>query len=65
MNIYNIYKYIYYIYSSQVALAVKNHLPAQETQDKNLIPGWGRSHGRGHCNPLQYSSLENPMFRRA
>jgi len=26
-----------------------------------LIPGWGRSPGGGHDNPLQYSCLENPM----
>ena len=25
------------------------------------IPGWGRSPGGGHGNPLQYSGLENPM----
>ena len=27
------------------------------------IPGLGRSPGRGHCNPLQYSCLENRMDR--
>jgi len=27
------------------------------------IPGSGRSPGGGHCNPLQYSCLENPMDR--
>ena len=32
--------------------------------DPGLIPGWGRSPGGGHCNPLQYSCLENPMDRR-
>ena len=30
-----------------------------------LIPGLGRSPGRGHDNPLQYSCLENPMDRGA
>ena len=30
-----------------------------------LIPGLGRSPGRGNGNPLQYSFLENPMDRRA
>ena len=25
------------------------------------IPGSGRSSGKGHGNPLQYSCLENPM----
>ena len=29
------------------------------------IPGSGRSPGRGHSNPLQYSCLENPMDRGA
>ena len=28
--------------------------------DLGLIPGLGRSPGRGHGNPLQYSGLENP-----
>ena len=29
------------------------------------IPGWGRSPGGGHGNPLQYSCLENSMDREA
>ena len=29
------------------------------------IPGLGRSPGRGHGNPLQYSCLENTMDRGA
>ena len=29
--------------------------------DPGLIPGSGRSPGEGNGNPLQYSSLENPM----
>ena len=29
------------------------------------IPGWGRSPGGGHGNPLQYSCLENPTDREA
>ena len=33
--------------------------------DAGLIPGWGRSPGGGHGNPLQYSCLENPMDRGA
>ena len=28
-------------------------------------PGWGRSPGEEHGNPLQYSCLENPMERGA
>ena len=33
--------------------------------DVGSIPGWGRSPGGGHGNPLQYSCLENPMDRGA
>ena len=33
--------------------------------DLGSIPGLGRSPGRGHGNPLQYSSLENPHGRRS
>ena len=40
---------------------VKN-LPAR---DMNLIPGSGRSPGKGNGNPLQYSCLGNPMDRGA
>ena len=29
--------------------------------DLGLVPGLGRSSGEGNGNPLQYSSLENPM----
>ena len=34
-------------------------------RDTALIPGWGRSPGEGHSNPLHYSCLENPMDRGA
>jgi len=30
-----------------------------------LIPGFGRSPGGGHDNPLQYSCSENPIDRGA
>ena len=33
--------------------------------DSGLIPGLGRSPGKGNDNPLQYSCLENPMDRGA
>ena len=33
--------------------------------DMGLIPGSGRSPGRGNSNPLQYSYWENPMDRGA
>ena len=34
---------------------------AWNVEDPGLIPGLGRSPGEGNGNPLQYSSLENPM----
>ena len=36
-----------------------------DTEDPGLIPALGRSPGREHDNPLQYSCLENPMDRGA
>ena len=33
--------------------------------DLGLIPGLGRSPGKGNDYPLQYSCLENPMDRGA
>ena len=49
-----------------MALLVKN-LPANagDIRDADSIPGWGRSPGGGHGNPLQYFCLENPMDREA
>ena len=46
--------------------AVKN-LPDNTgaSGDVGLIPGWRKSPGGGHGNPLQYSCLENPMDRGA
>ena len=38
---------------------------ARTAGDRGLIPESGRSPGGGHCNPLQYSYLENPMDRGA
>ena len=45
-----------------VVLVVKN-LPsnAGDIRDMGLNPGWGRSPGGGHGNPLQDSCLENLM----
>ena len=31
--------------------------------DASLNPRWGRAPGEGNDNPLQYSSLGNPMDR--
>ena len=50
--------------ASQVVLVVKNlSATAEDVRRMGLIPGSGRSPGRGNDNPLQYSSLENPMNR--
>ena len=53
-------------WGSQVALVVKN-LPANagDVRGTCSIPGFGRSPGGGHGNPLQYSCLENPMDKGA
>ena len=42
-------------------------LPANtgDVRDTGSIPGWGRSPGEGHGNPLQYSCLENSMDKRS
>ena len=36
---------------------------AEDTRHTSSIPRSGRSPGRGHGNPLQYSCLDNPMDR--
>ena len=55
-----------YTYAVLVALMVKNTpTSAGDIRDAGSIPGWGRSPGGGHGNPLQYSYLENPMDRGA
>ena len=40
-------------------------LPANagDIKDSSSIPGFGKSPGGGHGNPLQYSCLENPKDR--
>ena len=49
-----------------MTLVVKNpSANAGDIRDEGLIPGSGRSPGRGHGNPLQCSCLENPMDRGA
>ena len=48
--------------SSQAALVVKNPLAnAGATGHTGSISGLGSSPGEGDGNPLQYSSLGNPM----
>ena len=59
-------RYIHLIWSSQVALVVKNLAAnAGDIRNPGSIPGSGRSPGEGNGNPLQYSYLENPMDRVA
>ena len=48
-----------YSWASLVAQMVKN------LEDLGLIPGLGRSPGRGYGYPLQYSCLENPQGQRS
>ena len=61
-----IYVKLVSVWTSQVALVVKNPpTNAGDVRDSGSIPGWGRSPGGGHGNPLQYSCLENPMDRGA
>ena len=51
--------------NSQVAMVVKNPpASAGDLRDTGPIPGWVRSPGRRHGNPLQYSCLENPPEQR-
>ena len=38
---------------------------AEFIRNSDLIPGYVKSPVGGHGNPLQYSSLENPMDRGA
>ena len=47
--------------------SVVQNPPAKAGDTRNTVstPGWGRSPGEGHGNPLQYSRLENPMDRGA
>ena len=54
------------ISASWVMLVVKN-VPANagDVSNVGLLPGSGRSPGRGHDNPLLCSCLENPLDRGA
>ena len=54
----------FYAWAFQVELVLKHPLAnAGDVRDPGLIPGLGRSPGRGNGNPLQYSCLENPTDR--
>ena len=62
-----IYTYMYISILGFPGGSVVKNLPANagDTRHVGLIPGLGRSPGRGNGNPLQYSCLENPMDRGA
>ena len=47
----------------QLVLVVRN--PPANAEDMGLIPGSGRSTGRGYGSLFHYSCLENPMDRGA
>ena len=50
----------------KVALVVKSpSTNSGDVRDTGLIPGLGRSPGRGHGNPLHYPCLENPHGQRS
>ena len=54
----------FHTWSSQVALVVENPpANAGDIGDEASTPGSGRCPVGGHCNPLQYCCLENPMDR--
>ena len=44
-------------------VALRICLPCRSHRRHGSIPGWGRSPGEGHDNPLPHSCLENPMDR--
>ena len=46
-------------------MPLKNTPANADLRDAGLNPGWGRSPGDGHCNPLQYSCLENPNGQKS
>ena len=59
------------VWASQVVLVAKNNnnnnppANAGDIRNLGLIPGLGKSPGRGDDIPLQYSCLKKPMDRGA
>ena len=59
------------VWASQVVLVAKNNnnnnppANAGDIRNVGLIPGLGKSPGRGDDIPLQYSCLKKPMDRGA
>ena len=58
-----IHIYLYSLTGFLGSSVVKN--PPANAGDVGLIPGLGRSLGKGNGNPPQYSCLGNPMNRGA
>ena len=56
------YKYLLCVHVGFPGESVVKNLPAN-SGDESLIPGSRGSPGEGNGNPLQYSSLGNPMDR--
>ena len=52
-----------YVYKWNFPGSSKSKVSACNAEDLGLIPGWGKSPGEGHGNPLWYSCLENSMDR--
>ena len=50
---------------ASLSLGFPSKESAYSEGDTGSLPGWGRSPGGGHGNPLQYSGLENPVDRVA
>ena len=58
------------LFPSDIIIAIQSggsvaKRPPAMAEYLSLIPGLGRSHGEGNCNPLQYSCLGNSMDRGA
>ena len=59
------YSYMYIVHIRGFPHSSVGKSSACKVGEPGSIPGWGRSPGEGNSNPLQYSSLENPMDRGA
>ena len=57
--------YTHFYLTSTYSADKESAYNAGDMGDAGLIPGSGKSTGRGNGNPLQYSCLGNPMDRGA
>ena len=51
--------------ASQEQVVKKPLANAGDMRDSSSIPRWGKSHGGGHSNPLQYSPAEESHGQRS